>query len=165
MKRAPTKMFLIHEKHEQRFWSKVALPNEDGCMLWGSGGLPNGYGVFHIDKVPYLAHRVACVLAHGQPVGARSQAAHYCRHRRCVAPWHLRWATSSENALDKRKDGTDSCGEKNPNARLTWDQVTQIRARAGTLQREFADKYGVSQSTISRARLGQCWNFSPAVDR
>lgn len=86
------------EKDQARFWSKVALPNEQGCMLWLGYINPNGYGRLSIRRQMRLAHRVSYELAYGEiPDGLPLD--HLCRMRNCVAPLHLEAVTHRENAL------------------------------------------------------------------
>lgn len=90
----------VSEKDQARFWAKVALPNDNGCMLWS--GAPNraGYGRFWLDGKNVLAHRLSYRLAHG-PIPNGLVIDHVrdrgCRHRHCVAPDHLEAVTDAEN--------------------------------------------------------------------
>jgi DNA invertase Pin-like site-specific DNA recombinase len=60
--------------------------------------------------------------------------------------------------LDMRRDGTvpDRRGEKSPAARLTDEQVLEIRTSADTA-RELATRYGVCRSTIYNVLNGTTW--------
>ena len=51
-------------------------------------------------------------------------------------------------------------GEKNPNHKLTWEQVGEIRARhvQGTLQKTLAQEFGITQAHVSAIVLGKSWN-------
>jgi hypothetical protein len=92
----------ISEKDQARFWSKVALPNEQGCMLWLKWTNNKGYGQFSLKRRHVYAHRVSYVLAYGQiPDGlvVDHVKAEGCTNRHCVAPAHLEAVTYSENAL------------------------------------------------------------------
>ena len=89
------------ERDQARFYAKVALPNEQGCMLWLAYVDPDGYGRFNrggkngkIDR----AHRVSYELAYGEiPEGMVLD--HLCRNRACVRPDHLEVVTKGENVL------------------------------------------------------------------
>lgn len=82
---------------EQRFWAKVALPNENGCMLWTGATQPNGYGSFGLRKGKVVrAHRFSYALSNGEiPVGL--EVDHLCSVRNCVAPLHLDAVTRQVN--------------------------------------------------------------------
>jgi len=145
-----------------RFWDKVALPDENGCMLWlGSISPGIGYGSFKSVLSEHgTAHRFSLWLAEGPPPAANMEAAHSCRNRHCVAPAHLRWATRLENAHDMVRDGTKPEGSRNGTARLTETQVVEIRrryAQGGVTQQALANEFGVTQSTIRMAVIGRTW--------
>lgn len=90
----------MRDKDIRRFWSKVALPDENGCMLWLGKPRKDGYAIFSLNRWPILAHRIAYELAYG-PVPDGLQVDHVksrgCRHRHCVAPAHLEAVTQREN--------------------------------------------------------------------
>jgi hypothetical protein len=71
---------------------------------------------------------------------------------------NLAYVTPAENERHKVAHGTKAIGSRQGAAKLTEEQVRQIRARhapgkGATLARE----YGVSQSTISSIIRGQWW--------
>lgn len=88
------------EDDERRFWTKVALPDENGCMLWLARINEKGYGLFWLYWGLRRAHRVSYVLAYG-PIPEGMEIDHVrakgCRHRSCVAPEHLEAVTHVEN--------------------------------------------------------------------
>lgn len=75
---------------------------------------------------------------------------------------NLRWDTKTGNMADKAHHGTDQQGEKHGNARLTDAQASEIRAAIPNWRRgmgvEFAEKFGVSTTTVSRVKQNQGWN-------
>jgi len=84
------------EKDEKRFWSKVGLPDENGCMNWLGSGTPPGYGQIGFGKRKKYVHRVSYELRVG-PIPEGLQIDHLCRNRACVAPVHLEAVTQKEN--------------------------------------------------------------------
>lgn len=54
-------------------------------------------------------------------------------------------------------------GEKNPNHKLTWERVGEIRARyvEGARQKALAQEFGVTQAHVSAIVLGKSWNRGP----
>lgn len=151
--------FTLSEADERRFWSKVALPDGNGCMLWLASFGYGGYGKLRVQSTTVRAHRLALWIAVGPPNPADAEAAHSCRNRHCVAPDHLRWATKSENQADRLIDGTHNRGDRSGQAKLTWAKAQEIRekAAAGNPIRSIAKEYGIHHSQVSRIATGQSW--------
>lgn len=149
----------LTERGQARFWSKVALPDENGCMLWLGSPSSDGYGRMQVGPGRPKAHRISLWLAAGDPPSTDSEAAHSCRQTLCVAPAHLRWATRVENDHDKHRDQTDSRGERNANAKLTAQQVAEIRAKrsAGATGAELALAYGITRNHVYWLANGRSW--------
>lgn len=112
-----------------RFFDKVKKTND--CWLWVGSIRKNGYGHFFYDGKIELAHRASWELHKGKiPKG--KQINHKCFNRACVNPEHLYAGTQVDNMRDAKIAGTFRCirvpiGEKNPKAKLTEDQVREIR--------------------------------------
>ena len=85
-------------KDVQRFFSKIRINPENGCHEWQASLNASGYGGFQIGRGHYPAHRVAYVLAYGEPAEGLV-IDHACRNRKCVnaVDGHLRPLTASEN--------------------------------------------------------------------
>lgn len=127
---------------------------ESGCVEWRGAMFTNGYGCVVVSGKLYGAHRVAWQLAHG-PIGPGLCVCHRCDNRRCIRPDHLFLGTKGENAADRDQKGRTTRGEDITRAKLTDDDVRQIRAeyaaRAGRRYgrtRVLALRFGVDESCI-----------------
>jgi hypothetical protein len=69
---------------------------------------------------------------------------------------NLRWDTRANNQADKLLHGTHQRGARSPQAKLTPEQVAEIRA-SDEKQQVLADRYGVRQGHISRIKAGVRW--------
>jgi hypothetical protein len=117
---------------------------ETDCWLWQLAKNAKGYGVVHIapGRMDY-AHRVYYEQYVGSiPVGMELD--HLCRVRACVNPDHLEAVTRAENARRGSK------------TKLKPADVIRIR-RSTEKQPVLAERYGVSQSQISRIKTGLVW--------
>lgn len=134
----------------------------EGCLFWPFFRTKEGYGAIHLRGRCQIVSRVVCEREHGPPPSNLMEAAHSCGngHLGCVNRHHLRWASYAENRIDMVNHGRSNRGEKNPQSKLTRNQVSEIRAasRAGS-HREIGDKYGVSASAISLIRAGHTWSW------
>lgn len=83
---------------EQRFWAKVKKDAPDGCWLWMSTIMKNGYGHFRVGAKKVYAHRFSYVLANG-PIQTGCDLDHLCRVRHCVNPSHLEAVPRRVNLL------------------------------------------------------------------
>jgi hypothetical protein len=83
------------------------------------------------------------------------------------AVWNLSYGSRAENEQDKIRDGTFrhgiSKGEKNGNARLTGNQVIEIRRRyrAGESQSALGREFGVTYQSIRLVVYRKTWKHVP----
>jgi hypothetical protein len=137
---------------ETRFLSHVN--KTDTCWLWTSSTFRNGYGQFKLDGKNRRANRVAYELWVGEiPDGLVVR--HKCLHKGCVNPEHLETGTDAENIADKQRDGTQNRGQNHGRAKLTDEQVAEVRRRRanGETGRSLAHEFGVDVNTICRIHL------------
>jgi hypothetical protein len=142
---------------------KLAYPT---CWEWQGSRDRKGYGrVWRPDRLT-TAHRHAWTLEHGE-VPATLFVLHRCDNRRCVRPDHLFLGTNSDNMIDMVVKGrADNRGERNNNARLTDEEIAEIRTRYrpqvnGTL---LAREYGVSLSTIMNVIAASSGRYRSVID-
>lgn len=146
-----------YSKKIPNFLSTVAFGSEEECVIWPFAKA-NGYGVFTANKQRHQAHRYVCETIYGPAPSAEHHAAHLCGVKDCVNPRHIRWATPRENARDKEAHGTVNRGERNGAAKLTREQVCEIRRLKGVERGiDLAARFGVAKSTISMIHSGVNW--------
>lgn len=126
----------------------------DDCLIWPFEiNKRTGYGNVKHNGQKRLASRVMCEVAHGPPPSADMDAAHSCGngHLACMNRSHLSWKTRTANVHDAVAHGTWKHGAMDPNAKLSEDDVREIRRRATTsTQQEIADDFGIARSHVSR---------------
>jgi hypothetical protein len=85
---------------------------------------------------------------------------HTCDNPRCINPEHLWLGTHADNRFDCINKNRQSKGEKhNPNAKLTNEQIKEIRSDKKSSQTALAEKYEVSCSTISNIKNFKTWVY------
>lgn len=83
---------------------------------------------------------------------------HTCDTPLCVNPEHLFLGTQIDNTADRHAKERDMRGTMSPHAKLTEQQVIEIRASDKPVS-WLADIHGVSDSTIKAVKSRQNWRF------
>lgn len=145
----------------ERFWAKVDKRGPDECWLWTAAVNEHGYGVMRPEGQrtgpTVKAHRVSLMLA-GVDIEGRF-VLHACDNPPCVNPAHLSPGDHHGNVADMMSRQRQARGSRNGEAKLTEQQVAEIRRRAaaGELQRNLAVEFCVSPPTISRIVHREGW--------
>lgn len=145
----------------ERFNESILPEPNSGCWLWTKGLSDKGYGIIwgaiNGPARVWNSHRVSWIL-HCGPIPDGSFVLHKCDVRCCVNPDHLFLGDHKENMADmaRKKRGRPPSGEAHVWAALTADAVREIRSRPGETK-VFADAFGVSRTTICRARNASSW--------
>lgn len=110
------------------------------------------------DKQQLLISRLVLTAFRG-PCPAGQETRHLNGVRSDNRLGNLAWGTKLENADDKRRHGTMCHGEKHGRAKLTEDDVREIRRlhKIGMRQVDLAEIFGIRQSKISSAIIGKTW--------
>jgi ribosomal protein L37AE/L43A len=143
-----------------RFWSKVDVRGRDECWEWKASLTASGYGQFSLrfkgKSVPVPAHRVARRFT--EDVSGK-WVLHSCDNPPCVNPQHLRVGTSSDNNSDMVKRDRHVYGSRNPVAKVSEEQVSEIKARirAGEQFTVIAEDYPISAAGIGHIAAGRSW--------
>lgn len=149
---------MTYAKRTGLFWDKV---NTDGeCWTWTACKNKKGYGEFH----PSGSHRVlAHRYAYEQVIGlipAGTEVCHTCDNRACVRPAHLFAASHADNVQDMMNKQRHSHGIKHRNAKLTDEQVVEIRSlydNHAMTSRAMARKFGIAESTVWQITSRRNW--------
>lgn len=140
--------------------SVALIFDEDDCLTWPFSRTSNGYGKLGVGGRIEVASRYICILVNGDPPEPHYEAAHSCGkgHEGCVNPKHLSWKTKVENQADKFSHGTSNAGSKHGMAKLSEDQVLEMRSLADSVDWDnLAIRYGVTRSTVSLIARRRIW--------
>ena len=140
-------------KAENRFWPKVNIGSLGECWEWKAQIKKTGYGAFRFGKTKVGAHRMAYFLMTGDDAD-NMLICHSCDNKICCNPMHLWKGSYLDNNRDRRDKGRSRppIGERNGGAKLSRDQVSQIREMYSTgeyYQKELAELFNVSVSTAT----------------
>lgn len=135
----------------------------DECLIWPfhrSG--KDGYGRIHRHNNGSIttASRFMLEATQGPPPSDKHEAAHSCGNGNigCVNPKHLYWATSTANQGDRVKHGTSNRGSRQWKAKLSEQDVREIRRLLGSeSQLSIASRFNVDPSVISDIKRGKKW--------
>lgn len=150
---------------EQRFWNKVK--KTDDCWIWVGCRGSRGYGQLMFNRKNCKAHRVSYLLAYG-PFDETLNVLHMCDNPSCVRPEHLFLGTQRDNYWDMKTKGRmgNFKGEANPRAKLTTQQVLEIRVRYahGENRAVLSKIFPVNRATIGKIVHYQLWShIAPAL--
>jgi hypothetical protein len=131
------------------------------CVIWPFSRTEKGYASVCVNGKCRKAHRLLCIMAHGEPPTPEHEAAHSCGngHAGCVNPFHLSWKTRIENQRDRYVH--KRLPPKRGKHKLTPEQVIEIRAIGESKTRvELAEQFGVSPDNIRQILVGETWSGS-----
>jgi len=130
-------------------------PNGE-CLEWRGGYLHKGYSTTRAYGKYWKTHRLAL---HLEGIDTTDHMVlHSCDNPLCCNPEHLRTGTNADNMTDRDSRGRQARGTMVNTAKLTEQDVLDIRAISGMSQRAIADQYGVSYTTIRRVIRRDSWN-------
>lgn len=140
------------------------LAGSDGTIVGPSGrvrraGLSNS-GYLYFGRNVY-AHALVCEAFHGpRPEGM--EVAHHDGNRLNNQAGNLRWTTHRDNEADKIRHDQVARGDRSGRAKLTSEQVAQLRAdrAAGDAMRTLAARYDISASHAARICRGLFWRHT-----
>lgn len=154
-----TPMPELTQANVARFWSYVRKLGDNDCWLWVGYIQSDGYGKFKCGRKTKLnAHRVSYFLYTGSDP-KELLVCHTCDTPVCVNPMHLWLGTDEDNSMDRDAKSRAYIGSRYGNAKLTKDQVLEIRIRLTTGEElvSIARDYGVGGPAIGNIRDDVTW--------
>lgn len=154
----------MDEKTAARFWSKVDRRGPDECWLWTGTRHNWGYGMFTEPRTKkrFGAHRAAYAEKVG-PIPPGMFVCHSCDVPACVNPAHLFLGTHVDNMRDMVAKGRGRTGgvrgERMPNAKLTPEDIREIRRRlaAGHTGVDIGVAFGIHHRYASMIARRKRW--------
>jgi hypothetical protein len=143
-----------------RFLNEVVIVYEGTeCLPWPYARSSAGYGqIWNGEEVLYV-HQIVCKAKYGEAPSPKHFSLHSCGngHEGCCAPGHTYWGTRQQNKADEVSHGVINRGERQGHAKLTENQVREIRALRGTMpQKAIAAKYPMAPfARFTKATIGR----------
>lgn len=135
-------------------------PERIKCQYFAGSRREYHYACFNVDgvKETRIVHRMLLEAFVG-PCPTGMQACHNDGNPTNNTLTNLRWDTVSNNHADKKLHGTYLKGETAAGAKLTEQDVRDIRVRlaAGDKHIDIADDYPCTRDNISAINTGKSW--------
>jgi len=159
----------------ERLYSKCIKTNN--CWIW-TGATSSGYGTIRDENQKNDgAHRISWRLHNNQEIPTGMVIMHKCDNKLCINPDHLELGTVKNNIQDminkNRRNPKNhieklknESGSLNRNAKLTNEQVIEIRKlyNSGKRQFEIANDFGISKALVWTIIHNKSWKgFDPSV--
>lgn len=129
------------------------------CLVWPfNRDRATGVPQISVNRTTVSPARIMCEKVHGAPPTPEHHAAHWCgnSHLGCVHPKHIRWATPSENEMDKRAHGRAPIGAAHGMAKINDAIALEIIHSKESLSK-VAARFGISTGTAGKIRRREKW--------
>ena len=136
-------------------WTEVPGPLDTPCWEWSKSRHEFGYGVVSVGGEYTGAHRAAYIAWVG-PIPKGLLIRHSCDNPPCINPAHLVPGTPKDNMGDAKDRGRNVSGETHGRAKITWEDVDDIRNSKDT-GIVLAERYGLSPAAVYHIWSGRNW--------
>lgn len=157
----------------ERLLSRLDMSGD--CWIWTGYLNPDGYGQMLTGsktdgtRRPGKVHRIMWEM-HNGPIPPGMEVCHNCPDGdtpACCNPAHLFLASHDGNMKDAAKKGRTQRGETHSSAKLSSDQIREMRERAAIGGRgekaRMSREFGMDSSHISRIVKGKKWKHLPVT--
>lgn len=148
----------LTERDVERFLSHVQIGEPDQCWPWTASTI-KGCGQFEVQNHCIRSPRVAYYIGYGK--WPEVNACHTCDNPLCCNYHHIFDGTQMQNIEDARQKGRIYRGERHYKAKLTENDVREIRIllqqRPKLAFREIGRRYKVDGKAISGIAYNMTW--------
>ncbi len=152
----------------EQFIDRITPEANTGCWLWVGCGSTESYGTIRRNGRTKYAHRVSYESVNGAGSLDGKVARHKCDTPACVNPEHIIPGTNADNMRDAVLRGRfrPKRGEASPNAKLTEQQVLEIRrlVSEGKPTTRVAHLFNVSSQNVHDICTGATWAHLPLAE-
>ncbi|PCJ39145.1 MAG: hypothetical protein COA71_14610 [SAR86 cluster bacterium] len=143
---------------QERFEDKIELIPFSTCHWWIGVEGARGYGVVKVQGEQVSTHRFAYELYKG-PIPKDLCVLHHCDNKLCCNPQHLFLGTIADNNRDKCEKDRQTKGEENGDAKLTTEEVLEIRSlrSKGYTCQSIGDMYDICRQHVSSICRKKAW--------
>lgn len=152
----------IHAGYQISSLGRVLGPNGLRTPYPNKGG-HLGFAIWVNGQNVYVSlHQTVCTLFNGPAPPDKPCALHDNHIPSDCQASNLHWGSDAQNSAEMVEAGRSGFGEKNSQAKLTWDIVKFIRLRRklGESGSTLAKEYNVTEQTISGIYLNKTWKES-----
>lgn len=153
----------MHEKDKDRIKSQIetyCLTNDNGCWIWTRSYRGKGYAQITLSGRRQTTGNRAAYFAYVGSIPDGMIVCHKCDTPICCNPAHLFLGTHKDNSQDCVSKGRLRPGRVGGPRKIADHQRMQIveMSKAGALQKEIAEVFGVTRERISQIIRGKYVN-------
>lgn len=114
--------------------------------------------IINNKRKTHRVHRLVCSAFHGLPTCEKLTASHLNGNWKDNRPENLKWESYSDNLQRKKEHGTDDLGVKNSRAKITLEELKQIRillSEHSLTHDKIGELFGVNRVFITKINTGQ----------